>query len=195
MGMISSKVLSALGRSTPRVAKNAAQAASFVAAQQLSTSSPATAEKQGAAELSSILEQRILGTAPSEDLTETGRVLTIGDGIARVHGLRNIQAEEMVEFSSGLKGMALNLEKDNVGIVVFGNDRQIMEGDVVKRTGAIVDVPVGEELLGRVVDGLGNPIDGKGPLNTSQRRRVDIKAPGIISRESVRESADWFESY
>merc|ERR1712179_427836 len=188
MGMISSKVLSALGRSTPRVAKNAAQAASFVAAKQLSTSSPATAEKQGAAELSSILEQRILGTAPSEDLTETGRVLTIGDGIARVHGLRNIQAEEMVEFSSGLKGMALNLEKDNVGIVVFGNDRQIMEGDVVKRTGAIVDVPVGEELLGRVVDGLGNPIDGKGPLNTSQRRRVDIKAPGIISRESVRES-------
>jgi len=166
----------------------ATQAASFVASQQLSTSAPAAAEKQGAAELSSILEQRILGTAPSEDLTETGRVLTIGDGIARVHGLRNIQAEEMVEFSSGLKGMALNLEKDNVGIVVFGNDRQIMEGDVVKRTGAIVDVPVGEELLGRVVDGLGNPLDGKGPLNASHRRRVDIKAPGIISRESVRES-------
>merc|ERR1712136_331311 len=135
--MISSKVLSSIARSTPRVAKNATQAASFVASQQLSTSAPA------AAELSSILEQRILGTAPSEDLTETGRVLTIGDGIARVHGLRNIQAEEMVEFSSGLKGMALNLEKDNVGIVVFGNDRQIMEGDVVKRTGAIVDVPVG----------------------------------------------------
>merc|ERR1712212_246748 len=186
--MISSKVLSSLARSTPRVAKNATQAASFVASQQLSTSAPAAAEKQGAAELSSILEQRILGTAPSEDLTETGRVLTIGDGIARVHGLRNIQAEEMVEFSSGLKGMALNLEKDNVGIVVFGNDRQIMEGDVVKRTGAIVDVPVGEELLGRVVDGLGNPLDGKGPLNASHRRRVDIKAPGIISRESVRES-------
>jgi len=186
--MISSKVLSTLARSTPRVAKNATQAASFVASQQLSTSAPAAAEKQGAAELSSILEQRILGTAPSEDLTETGRVLTIGDGIARVHGLRNIQAEEMVEFSSGLKGMALNLEKDNVGIVVFGNDRQIMEGDIVKRTGAIVDVPVGEELLGRVVDGLGNPLDGKGPLNASHRRRVDIKAPGIISRESVRES-------
>merc|ERR1712136_112216 len=186
--MISSKVLSSLARSTPRVAKNATQAASFVASQQLSTSAPAAAEKQGAAELSSILEQRILGTAPSEDLTETGRVLTIGDGIARVHGLRNIQAEEMVEFSSGLKGMALNLEKDNVGIVVFGNDRQIMEGDVVKRTGAIVDVPVGEELLGRVVDGLGNPLDGKGPLNATHRRRVDIKAPGIIARESVRES-------
>merc|ERR1712136_96977 len=105
--MISSKVLSSIARSTPRVAKNATQAASFVASQQLSTSAPAAAEKQGAAELSSILEQRILGTAPSEDLTETGRVLTIGDGIARVHGLRNIQAEEMVEFSSGLKGMAL----------------------------------------------------------------------------------------
>merc|ERR1712179_643487 len=187
MGMISSKVLSALGRSTPRVAKNAAQAASFVAAKQLSTSSPATAEKQGAAELSSILEQRILGTAPSEDLTETGRVLTIGDGIARVHSLKNIQAEEMVEFSSGLKGMALNLEPDNVGVVVFGNDRLIKEGDVVKRTGAIVDVPVGTEILGRVVDALGNPIDGKGPLGTSEKFRVGLKAPGIIPRQSVRE--------
>merc|ERR1712179_570409 len=187
MGMISSKVLSALGRSTPRVAKNAAQAASFVAAQQLSTSSPATAEKQGAAELSSILEQRILGTAPSEDLTETGRVLTIGDGIARVHSLKNIQAEEMVEFSSGLKGMALNLEPDNVGVVVFGNDKLIKEGDVVKRTGAIVDVPVGMELLGRVVDALGNPIDGAGPLGEKQRFRVGLKAPGIIPRQSVRE--------
>merc|ERR1719376_1813249 len=141
----------------------------------------------GSAELASILEQRILGSAPTEDLTETGRVLTIGDGIARVHGLRNIQAEEMVEFESGLKGMALNLEKDNVGIVVFGNDRNIKEGDTVKRTGAIVDVPVGEELLGRVVDGLGNPIDGESPINTDKRRRVDIKAPGIISRESVSE--------
>merc|ERR1712179_264113 len=187
MGMISSKVLSALGRSTPRVAKNAAQAASFVAAKQLSTSSPATAEKQGAAELSSILEQRILGTAPSEDLTETGRVLTIGDGIARVHSLKNIQAEEMVEFSSGLKGMALNLEPDNVGVVVFGNDKLIREGDIVKRTGAIVDVPVGMELLGRVVDALGNPIDGKGSLAGAKRQRVGVKAPGIIPRQSVKE--------
>merc|ERR1712179_138346 len=187
MGMISSKVLSALGRSTPRVAKNAAQAASFVAAKQLSTSSPATAEKQGAAELSSILEQRILGTAPSEDLTETGRVLTIGDGIARVHSLKNIQAEEMVEFSSGLKGMALNLEPDNVGVVVFGNDKLIREGDIVKRTGAIVDVPVGMELLGRVVDALGNPIDGKGSLAGAKRQRVGVKAPGIIPRISVKE--------
>merc|ERR1712062_80025 len=185
--MISSKVLSTLARSTPRVAKNATQAASFVASQQLSTSAPAAAEKQGAAELSSILEQRILGTAPSEDLTETGRVLTIGDGIARVHGLRNIQAEEMVEFSSGLKGMALNLEPDNVGVVVFGNDKLIKEGDVVKRTGAIVDVPVGTELLGRVVDALGNPIDGAGPINSGQRFRVGLKAPGIIPRQSVRE--------
>merc|ERR1712142_1173347 len=170
-----------LGRSTPRVAKNAAQAASFVAAKQLSTTASASS-KQGAAELSSILEQRILGTAPSEDLTETGRVLTIGDGIARVHGLRNIQAEEMVEFSSGLKGMALNLEKDNVGIVVFGNDKLIKEGDIVKRTGAIVDVPVGEGLLGRVVDALGNPIDGKGPIAEASRARVGVKAPGIIPR-------------
>jgi F-type H+-transporting ATPase subunit alpha len=113
-------------------------------------------------------------------------VLSIGDGIARVYGLKNIQAEEMVEFSSGLKGMALNLEPDNVGIVVFGNDRAIKEGDIVKRTGAIVDVPVGEELLGRVVDALGNPIDGKGSVG-NKRARVGVKAPGIIPRISVRE--------
>jgi F-type H+-transporting ATPase subunit alpha len=112
-------------------------------------------------EVSSILEKRILGHVSETELEETGRVLSIGDGIARVYGLKNIQAEEMVEFSSGLKGNALNLEPDNVGIVVFGNDKLIKEGDVVKRTGAIVDVPVGEELLGRVVDALGNPIDGK----------------------------------
>lgn len=139
------------------------------------------------AEISSILEERILGSAPKADLDETGRVLSIGDGIARVYGLKNIQADEMVEFSSGLKGMALNLEPDNVGVVVFGNDKLIKEGDIVKRTGAIVDVPVGEQLLGRVVDALGNPIDGKGPLNTKQRFRVGIKAPGIIPRISVRE--------
>jgi len=136
--------------------------------------------------VSSILEERILGQSATADLEETGRVLSIGDGIARVYGLKNIQAEEMVEFSSGLKGMALNLEPDNVGIVVFGNDRQIKEGDIVKRTGAIVDVPVGLELLGRVVDALGNPIDGKGPVG-NKRARVGVKAPGIIPRMSVRE--------
>uniref|UniRef100_A0A023F937 ATP synthase subunit alpha n=2 Tax=Triatoma infestans TaxID=30076 RepID=A0A023F937_TRIIF len=140
-----------------------------------------------AAEISSILEERILGAAPKTDLEETGRVLSIGDGIARVYGLKNIQADEMVEFSSGLKGMALNLEPDNVGVVVFGNDKLIGEGDIVKRTGAIVDVPVGEDLLGRVVDALGNPIDGKGPLTSKKRLRVGLKAPGIIPRISVRE--------
>merc|ERR1712071_107532 len=142
---------------------------------------------QKAAEISSILEERILGAAPKENLEETGRVLSIGDGIARVYGLKNIQAEEMVEFSSGLKGMALNLEPDNVGVVVFGNDKLIREGDIVKRTGAIVDVPVGMELLGRVVDALGNPIDGKGSLAGAKRQRVGVKAPGIIPRISVRE--------
>lgn len=141
----------------------------------------------GSAEVSSILEERILGKASTTDLQETGRVLSIGDGIARVYGLKNIQAEEMVEFSSGLKGMALNLEPDNVGIVVFGNDKLIKEGDIVKRTGAIVDVPIGEELLGRVVDALGNPIDGKGAFKSKSRARVGLKAPGIIPRISVRE--------
>lgn len=145
--------------------------------------SPATR----AVEISSVLEERILGAAPKADLEETGRVLTIGDGIARVYGLKNIQAEEMVEFSSGLKGMALNLEPDNVGVVVFGNDKLIMEGDIVKRTGAIVDVPIGDELLGRVVDALGNPIDGKGAFKNAKRARVGVKAPGIIPRVSVRE--------
>merc|ERR1739848_921050 len=143
--------------------------------------------KQGAAELANLLEQRISGEKTQIDLQETGQVLAIGDGIARVHGLKNIQAEEMVEFDSGIKGMALNLEPDNVGIVVFGNDREIKEGDIVRRTGAIVDVPVGPELLGRVVDPLGNAIDGKGPIDTKIRRRVDIKAPGIIARKSVHE--------
>uniref|UniRef100_A0AAY4A1A4 ATP synthase subunit alpha n=1 Tax=Denticeps clupeoides TaxID=299321 RepID=A0AAY4A1A4_9TELE len=143
--------------------------------------------RAGTAEVSSILEEKILGADTGADLEETGRVLSIGDGIARVYGLRNVQAEEMVEFSSGLKGMSLNLEPDNVGVVVFGNDKLIKEGDIVKRTGAIVDVPVGEELLGRVVDALGNPIDGKGPLGSKIRRRVGLKAPGIIPRISVRE--------
>merc|ERR1712002_23055 len=174
-------IASALGRALPKT--NSVKAATQVGARCLSAS-----HSLQNAELASVLEQRILGTAPSEDLTETGRVLTIGDGIARVHGLRNIQAEEMVEFSSGVKGMALNLERDNVGIVVFGNDRLIKEGDTVKRTGAIVDVPVGPELHGRVVDALGAPLDGKGPIDAAERRKVDLKAPGIISRESVRES-------
>uniref|UniRef100_A0A3B3QBD3 ATP synthase subunit alpha n=1 Tax=Paramormyrops kingsleyae TaxID=1676925 RepID=A0A3B3QBD3_9TELE len=139
------------------------------------------------AEVSSILEEKIMGADTTANLEETGRVLSIGDGIARVYGLRNVQAEEMVEFSSGLKGMSLNLEPDNVGVVVFGNDKLIKEGDIVKRTGAIVDVPVGDELLGRVVDALGNAIDGKGPLGSKTRRRVGLKAPGIIPRISVRE--------
>jgi F-type H+-transporting ATPase subunit alpha len=143
--------------------------------------------KAGSPEVSTILEERILGQKSDVDLEETGRVLSIGDGIARVYGLRNVQAEEMVEFSSGLKGMSLNLEPDNVGVVVFGNDKLISEGDIVKRTGAIVDAPVGEELLGRVVDALGNPIDGKGPINAKRRSRVGTKAPGIIPRISVKE--------
>ena len=158
-----------------------------VAARQLSTNSQLNAAKAASGEISSILEERVLGAAPAVNLEETGRVLSIGDGIARVYGLKNIQAEEMVEFSSGLKGMALNLEPDNVGVVVFGNDKLIKEGDVVKRTGAIVDVPVGMEVLGRVVDALGNPIDGKGPLGTSDKFRVGLKAPGIIPRQSVSE--------
>merc|ERR1712029_168422 len=154
-----------------------------VMARKLST----TPAKAGAGEISSILEERVLGAAPTSNLEETGKVLSIGDGIARVYGLKNIQAEEMVEFSSGLKGMALNLEPDNVGVVVFGNDKLIKEGDIVRRTGAIVDVPVGPELLGRVVDPLGNALDGKGAVETKERRRVDIKAPGIIARKSVHE--------
>ncbi|MGH0149242.1 UNVERIFIED_CONTAM: hypothetical protein FKN15_030246 [Acipenser sinensis] len=168
-----------------QVSRNAL-AAACVGVKNLHTSRP-WLQKTGTAEVSSILEERILGTETSAELEETGRVLSIGDGIARVYGLRNVQAEEMVEFSSGLKGMSLNLEPDNVGVVVFGNDKLIKEGDIVKRTGAIVDVPVGEELLGRVVDALGNAIDGKGPLGSKERRRVGLKAPGIIPRISVRE--------
>jgi len=157
------------------------------ATSRLSTTAQVWNAKQGAAELASLLEEKILGESTQTDLQETGQVLAIGDGIARVHGLKNIQAEEMVEFDSGIKGMALNLEPDNVGIVVFGNDRDIKEGDIVRRTGAIVDVPVGPELLGRVVDPLGNALDGKGPIDTKLRSRVDIKAPGIIARKSVHE--------
>jgi proton translocating ATP synthase F1 alpha subunit len=114
-------------------------------------------------------------------------VLSVGDGIARIHGLDNVQAGEMVEFANGIQGMALNLEADNVGVVIFGSDAEIKEGDIVKRTGTIVDVPIGKGLLGRVVDGLGNPIDGKGPIVADQRSRVEVKAPGIIPRQSVSE--------
>nr|AOR07050.1 mitochondrial ATP synthase subunit alpha precursor [Enchytraeus albidus] len=182
--VLSSLVLRQFSRSTVETTRNGL-GASFAACRKLSTTKSCNAVG-GSAEVSSILEDRILGQGASADLEETGRVLSIGDGIARVYGLKNIQAEEMVEFSSGLKGMALNLEPDNVGIVVFGNDRLIKEGDIVKRTGAIVDVPVGLELLGRVVDALGNPIDGKGPVG-NKRARVGVKAPGIIPRISVRE--------
>src|SRR5216117_3173246 len=140
-----------------------------------------------AAEISSILKKQIKDFGKDADVAEIGTVLSVGDGIARVYGLDNVQAGEMVEFPGGIRGMALNLETDNVGIVIFGSDRDIKEGDTVKRTGAIVEVPVGKGLLGRVVDALGNPIDGKGPIEAAERRRVEVKAPGIIPRRSVNE--------
>ena len=140
-----------------------------------------------AAEISAILKDQIKNFSKEAQVSEVGQVLSVGDGIARVYGLDKVQAGEMVEFPGGIRGMALNLETDNVGVVIFGNDREIKEGDTVKRTGAIVDVPVGKELLGRVVDGLGNPIDGKGPIKSKTRARVDVKAPGIIPRKSVHE--------
>ena len=140
-----------------------------------------------AAEISAILRDQIKNFGKEAEVSEVGQVLSVGDGIARVYGLDNVQAGEMVEFPGGIRGMALNLEADNVGVVIFGADRDIKEGDTVKRTGAIVDVPVGPELLGRVVDALGNPIDGKGPIKSAERRRVDVKAPGIIPRKSVHE--------
>ena len=140
-----------------------------------------------AAEISAILRSQIENFDTQADVAEVGQVLSVGDGVARVYGLDNVQAGEMVEFPGGIKGMALNLESDNVGVVIFGDDRDIKEGDTVKRTGAIVDVPVGRGLLGRVVDALGNPIDGKGPIDASERSRVEVKAPGIIPRKSVHE--------
>ncbi|MFZ1885927.1 MAG: F0F1 ATP synthase subunit alpha [Rhodoplanes sp.] len=140
-----------------------------------------------AAEISSILKEQIQNFGQEAEVSEVGQVLSVGDGIARVYGLDNVQAGEMVEFENGVRGMALNLEIDNVGIVIFGNDREIKEGQTVKRTRAIVDTPVGKGLLGRVVDALGNPIDGKGPIEAAERRRVDVKAPGIIPRRSVHE--------
>merc|ERR1739848_917379 len=151
------------------------------------TSKSRPAAKVSPAELTKILSERIANFQDQQDVQEVGRVLSVGDGIARIYGLKGVKAGEMVEFSSGLKGMALNLETDNVGVVVFGDDRAIVEGDSVKCTGTIVDVPIGEELLGRVVDALGNPIDGLGPLQASDRRRVELKAPGIIPRQSVHE--------
>jgi F-type H+/Na+-transporting ATPase subunit alpha len=140
-----------------------------------------------AAEISAILKAQIKSFGQAAEVAEVGRVLSVGDGIARVHGLDNVQAGEMVEFPGGIRGMALNLETDNVGIVIFGSDQDIKEGDTVKRTRAIVDVPAGDALLGRVVDALGNPIDGKGPIAASERRVADVKAPGIIPRRSVHE--------
>lgn len=140
-----------------------------------------------AAEISSILKEQIKNFGDEAEVSEVGQVLSIGDGIARCYGLDKVEAGEMVEFESGVRGMALNLELDNVGVVVFGSDRDVQEGQTVRRTGIIVDVPVGKGLLGRVVDALGNPIDGKGPIKFTERRRVDVKAPGIVPRKSVHE--------
>jgi F-type H+-transporting ATPase subunit alpha len=139
------------------------------------------------AEISAILKEQIANFGTEAEVAEVGQVLSVGDGIARIHGLDKVQAGEMVEFAGGIKAMALNLEEDNVGVVIFGDDRTIKEGDTVKRTGSIVDVPVGKGLLGRVVDALGNPIDGKGPIEATERGRVEVKAPGIIPRQSVHE--------
>src|SRR5579871_258093 len=141
----------------------------------------------GAAEISASLKQQIANFGTEAEVAEVGQVLSVGDGVARVYGLDNVEAGEMVEFPGGIRGMALNLETDNVGVVIFGDDSGIKEGDTVKRTNAIVEVPVGKELLGRVVDALGNPIDGKGPINATKRSRVDVKAPGIVPRRSVHE--------
>ncbi|MBD8878537.1 MULTISPECIES: F0F1 ATP synthase subunit alpha [Stappiaceae] len=140
-----------------------------------------------AAEISAILKDQIKSFGQEAEVSEVGQVLSVGDGIARVYGLDKVQAGEMVEFPGGVRGMALNLESDNVGVVIFGSDRGIKEGDTVKRTGAIVEVPVGKALLGRVVDPLGNPLDGKGPIEATEKRRVDVKAPGILPRKSVHE--------
>ena len=139
------------------------------------------------AEISAILKKKVKEFGKEAEVSEIGQVLSVGDGIARIYGLDNVEAGEMVEFPGNIKGMALNLEEDNVGVVIFGDDSSIKEGDTVKRTGSIVEVPVGKGLLGRVVDSLGNPIDGKGPIESSEMRRVDVKAPGIIPRQSVNE--------
>ncbi|KAI2782292.1 P-loop containing nucleoside triphosphate hydrolase protein [Daldinia loculata] len=176
----STRAVSAVSASGRVVAtRNAAPAAFNIQARSYADA------KASPTEVSSILEQRIRGVSEEFSLAETGRVLSVGDGIARVHGMANVQAEELVEFASGVKGMCMNLEAGQVGVVLFGSDRLVKEGETVKRTGEIVDVPVGPELLGRVVDALGNPIDGKGPLNTKEKRRAQLKAPGILPRQSV----------
>src|SRR5262245_22959222 len=141
----------------------------------------------GASAISAFLKEKTTNFAKEAEVSEIGQVLSVGEGIARIYGLDNVQAGEMVEFAGGIRGMALNLEADNVGIVIFGDDRTIKEGDTVKRTRAIVEVPVGKGLLGRVVDALGQPIDGKGPIKADTHRRVDVKAPGILPRRSVHE--------
>ncbi|EER12152.1 conserved hypothetical protein [Perkinsus marinus ATCC 50983] len=176
-----------LTRGAPLRATTASLGRLYTTTRLLHTTAPRFAAKVSPAEVTSILEERIAGFKDHKDVDEVGLVLSVADGIARIYGLNNVQAGEMVEFSCGLKGMALNLETDNVGVVVFGEDRNILEGDSVKRTKAIVDVPVGKELLGRVVDGLGNPIDDMGPINAKLRSRVEVKAPGIIPRQSVSE--------
>ncbi|KAK4116536.1 ATP synthase F1, alpha subunit [Canariomyces notabilis] len=176
----STRAVGALSASSRVAARNAAPAVSALQARTYAADA-----KASPTEVSSILEQRIRGVQEEAGLAETGRVLSVGDGIARVHGMANVQAEELVEFASGVKGMCMNLEAGQVGVVLFGSDRLVKEGETVKRTGAIVDVPVGPELLGRVVDALGNPIDGKGPINTKERRRAQLKAPGILPRRSV----------
>eukprot|EP00306_Pavlova_sp_CCMP459_P005126 CAMPEP_0185161198 /NCGR_PEP_ID=MMETSP1139-20130426/4668_1 /TAXON_ID=298111 /ORGANISM="Pavlova sp., Strain CCMP459" /LENGTH=556 /DNA_ID=CAMNT_0027726447 /DNA_START=29 /DNA_END=1699 /DNA_ORIENTATION=- len=185
-----SRTLAALSRTVPE-ARAAARVLSACGARHFRAtrvSESSKANQPSASELSSIIEKKISEFSSVAEVTEVGKVLAIGDGIARVHGLSKVQAGEMVEFDSGIKGMALNLENDNVGIVVFGNDSVIKEGDTVKRTGSIIDMPVGLGMLGRVVDALGNPVDGKGPVaGEVTRQRIEVKAPGIIARQSVGE--------
>ncbi|EAS33285.3 ATP synthase subunit alpha, mitochondrial [Coccidioides immitis RS] len=180
----SSRTVTAVS-ATGRIATVRAGTPSPLASVSKQVRSYAAEAKAAPTEVSSILEQRIRGVQEEAGLAETGRVLSVGDGIARVHGMTNVQAEELVEFASGVKGMCMNLEAGQVGVVLFGSDRLVKEGETVKRTGEIVDVPVGPEMLGRVVDALGNPIDGKGPIKTTEKRRAQLKAPGILPRKSV----------
>jgi len=177
----SGRIAAAISR--PAAARIAAPSTITAASKQ--ARSYASDAKASPTEVSSILEQRIRGVQEESGLAETGRVLSVGDGIARVYGMSNVQAEELVEFASGVKGMCMNLEAGQVGVVLFGSDREVKEGETVKRTGQIVDIPVGEAMLGRVVDALGNPIDGKGPIKSSGRIRAQVKAPGILPRKSV----------
>jgi len=191
VGMSLSRSLAALSRAVPESRLAASRVVSACGARHFRATRPSESSKANqpsASELSSIIEKKISEFSSASEVTEVGKVLAIGDGIARVHGLNKVQAGEMVEFDSGIKGMALNLENDNVGIVVFGNDREIKEGDTVKRTGSIIDMPVGMGMLGRVVDALGNAVDGKGPIaGEVTRQRIEVKAPGIIARQSVHE--------